>query len=108
MSLLIRLKPVFSSSRLLVPEAEMDIPRMGSKYPGPTPTTGKKQMKKPNRKRISSVMSSSALGNAADGVVGSSGFGYYYFTVKQVSHTMAVIGVGIHKSPLWKKNSLAS
>ena len=62
MSLLTRLKPLFSSLRLFVPEAEMDIPRTGSKYPGLTPTTGKKQMKKPDWKRISSVMSSLALG----------------------------------------------
>ena len=46
MSLLTRLKPLFSSLRLFVPKAEMDIPRMGSKWPEPTPTTGKKQLEK--------------------------------------------------------------
>ena len=49
----------------------MDIPRMGSKYPGPL-----------------------VRGNAADGVLGSSVVRYHYFTMKQASHTMVVIGVG--------------
>ena len=98
MSLLTRLKPLFSSSKLFVPEAELDMPRMGSKYPEPTPTTGKKQKNKPNWKRISKryvkLGSGGTLDPLADGVLGSSVFCCHYFTVEQVSHTMAVIGVG--------------
>ena len=98
MSLLTRLKPLFSSSKLFVPEAELDTPRMRSKYPGPTPTTGKKQKNKPNWKRISKqyvkIGSGGTLDPLADGVLGSSIFRYHYFTLEQDSHTMAVIGVG--------------
>ena len=98
MSLLTRLKPLFSSSRLFVPEAQLDIPRMGSKYPGPTPTAGKKQKKKPNWKRISKhyvkIGSGGTLDPLADGVLGSSVYRNHYFTLGYVSHPMAVIGVG--------------
>ena len=78
MSLLTRLKPLFSSSKLFVPEAELDMPRMGSKYPGATPTTDKKQKKKPNWKKISKryvkLGSGGTLDPLADGVLGSSVF----------------------------------
>ena len=98
MSLLTRLKPLFSSSKLFVPESELDKTRMGSKYPGATPTTDKKQKKKPNWKKISKryvkLGSGGTLDPLADGVLGSSVFRYHYFTMEQVSHTMAVIGVG--------------
>ena len=86
MSLLTRLKPLFSSSKLFVPESELDKTRMGSKYPGPTPTTGKKQKNKPNWKRISKhyvkLGSGGTLDPLADGVLGSSVFRYHYFTME--------------------------
>ena len=59
MSLLTRLKQLFSRWRLFVPEAEMDIPRMGSKHLGPTPTTDKKQLEKDIYQAICQI---SALG----------------------------------------------
>ena len=88
-SLLARLRPLFSSSRLFVPGAGMYISRMGSKYPGPTPTTDKKQLEKDIKHYIK-------LGSAGTLRIASLVrlFRYHYFTVEQVSHTMAVIGVG--------------
>jgi hypothetical protein len=115
MSLLTRLKPLFSSSRLFVPEAELGTPRKGSKYPGPTPTNGKKQKKKPNWKKISKqyvkLGSGGTLDPLADGVLGSSFFRYHYFTMEPIltyhgSHWSWVRDEGsgaihrVHKGPL--------
>jgi len=76
MSLLTRLKPLFSSSRLFVPEAELNAPGKKSKYPGPTPADGKKQKRKPNWKKLSrqyvKMGSGGTLDPLADGVLGSS------------------------------------
>lgn len=78
MSLLTRLKPLFSRSRLFVPEAELDAPpqKKKSQYPGPTPADGKRQKKKPNWKKISKqyvkLGSGGTLDPLADGVLGSS------------------------------------
>ena len=87
---------LFSRARdsSIVPKVEMDIPRMGLKYPGPTSTTGKKQKKKPNWKRISSIISSSALGERSGWRPWFVCFCCHYFTVERVSHTTAVIGGG--------------
>jgi hypothetical protein len=79
MSLLTRLKPLFSRSTLFVPKAELDIPQKKSKYPGPTPTTGEKQKRKPNWKKISrqyvKLGSGGTLDPLANGVLGACVFG---------------------------------
>lgn len=98
MSLLTRLKPLFSSSRLFVPEAQLDTPQKKSRYPGPTPADGKKQKKKPNWKKLSKqyvkMGSGGTLDPLADGVLGSSIFTITISLWNQDSLIVPVIGIG--------------
>lgn len=77
MAIVTRLKPLLSSSKLFVDEAELGQQKSTSKFPGPTPKgapTGKKQKGRPNWKRISKnyvkIGSGGTLDPLADGVLG--------------------------------------